>query len=112
MKRPTVNPKSFKAKFKENNYNNNKEALIDYDAGVSLAIIESCQESPYSLTPEQLSKCKATTGNHNEILLEKFEEWTEDLRNDKQASLYCNRSQMMSWHVKNKKVCTRRSRVP
>ncbi len=31
MKRPTVNPSSFKSKFKDNNYNNNEEALLDYD---------------------------------------------------------------------------------
>ena len=69
MKQPTVNPKSFKSKFKENNYNNNEEALIDYDAGVSLAMIKSYQELPLFPTSEQLSECKATTGNHNEILL-------------------------------------------
>ena len=88
MKRPTVNPKSFKSKFKENNYNNNEEALIDYDAGVSLAMIKSYQESSFFPTSEQLSECKATTGNHNDILLKKFEEWTEDLKNDKQASYH------------------------
>ena len=47
MKRSTVNPKSFKSKFKENNYNNNEEALMDYDAGVSLAMIKSYQESTF-----------------------------------------------------------------
>ena len=79
MKRPTVNPKSFKSKFKENNYNNNEEALLEYDTGVSLAMIKSYQESTFFPTSEQLSECKATTGNHNDILLEKFEEWIEDL---------------------------------
>ena len=49
-------------------------------------MIKSYQESSFFPTSEQLSECKATTGNHNDILLKKFEEWTEDLRNDKQAS--------------------------
>ena len=75
MKRPTVNPKSFKSKFKENNYNNNEEALLDYDAGVSLAMIKTYEESTFFPTSEHLAECKATTGNHNAILLETFKEW-------------------------------------
>jgi hypothetical protein len=89
MKRPTVNPKSFKSKFKENNYNNNEEALLDYDAGVSLAMIKTYEESTFFPTSEQLAEWKATTGNHNAILLETFKEWTEEVKDeDKQASYH------------------------
>ena len=89
MKRPTVNPKSFKSKFKENNYNNNEEALLDYDAGVSLAMIKTYEESTFFPTSEHLAECKATTGNHNAILLETFKEWTEEVKDeDKQASYH------------------------
>lgn len=34
-----VNQTSFKKKFKENNYNNNEEALLDYDDGLSIAMV-------------------------------------------------------------------------
>ncbi|CAB3997120.1 Hypothetical predicted protein [Paramuricea clavata] len=88
MKRPTVNPKSFKSKFKENNYNNNEEALLDYDAGVSLAMIKIYQKSAFFPSSEQLSKCKKTTGNHNAILLQTFQEWTDHVNKDKQAAYH------------------------
>ena len=41
MKRPTVNKPSFDQKFKDNNYNNNEEALLDYGDGVSIAFIKN-----------------------------------------------------------------------
>ncbi len=47
LKRPTVNPTSFKMKFKENNYNNNEEALLDYDDGLSIAMIKSFEKSNF-----------------------------------------------------------------
>ena len=45
MKRPTVNQTSFKKKFKDNNYNNNEEALYHYDDGLSIAMVKSFQKS-------------------------------------------------------------------
>ena len=48
LKRPTVNPSSFgKNKFKENNYNNNEEALLDYDDGVSIAMVKAFETSEF-----------------------------------------------------------------
>ena len=38
LRQPTVNPQSFKKKFKDNNYNNNKKALADYEDGISIAM--------------------------------------------------------------------------
>ena len=46
LKRPTVNPTSFKMKFKDNNYNNN-EALLHYDNSLSIAMIKSFQKSTF-----------------------------------------------------------------
>ncbi len=34
LRRPTVSPQSFKKKFKDNNYNNNEEAVADYEDGI------------------------------------------------------------------------------
>ena len=47
MKRPTVNPSSFKSNFKDNNYSNNEEALLDYDDDLSIAMIKTFQKSTY-----------------------------------------------------------------
>ena len=77
MKRPTVNPASFgKNKFKENNYNNNEEALLDYDDGLSIALIKSFEQSKFFPTADELKNCLETTQSHNKILLEKLDEWT------------------------------------
>jgi hypothetical protein len=74
MKRPTVNPSSFKSKFKNNNYNNNDEALFDYDDGLSIAMVKMFESSVFFPTEEQLDNCLKDTKSHNSILLEKLEE--------------------------------------
>lgn len=78
MKRPTVNPMSFKKKFKDNNYNNNEEALIDYDDGLSIAMIKKFQESDVFPTERELHNCKIMTGSHNSILLKRLQKWIRD----------------------------------
>jgi hypothetical protein len=75
LKRPTVNQASFKMKFKDNNYNNNDEALYDYDDGLSISMIKAYQNSTFFPTSEELDKCLGETGSHNEILLERMAEW-------------------------------------
>ena len=74
MKRPTVNPNSFKLKFKDNNYNNNEEALLDYDDGLSIAMVKKFQNSAFFPTKEELDECLRKNCSHN-ILFEKFEQW-------------------------------------
>jgi len=66
MKRPTVNQGSFKNKFKDNNYNNNEEAILDYDDGLSIAMIKAFQESSYFPTSEELDRCLNEKGCHND----------------------------------------------
>ena len=85
MKRPTVNPSSFKSKFKNNNYNNNDEVLFDYDDGLSIAMVRMFESSVFFPTKEQLDNCLKDTKSHNSILLEKLEEWLLDLSNDQVA---------------------------
>ena len=46
-------------KFKDNN--NNEEALIDYDDGVSIAMIKSFQESVHFPTKQELCGCLQKT---------------------------------------------------
>ena len=85
LKRPTVNPTSFKMKFKDNNYNNNEEALLDYDDGLSIAMIKSFQKSTFFPTTSELEKCLLETKSHNKILLERFQAWLcENEKNDEQ----------------------------
>jgi len=61
MKRPTVNLASFKQKFKDNNYNNNEEALLDYDDGISIAMIKAFEESSYFPNALELDLCLEQT---------------------------------------------------
>ena len=82
LKRPTINPLSFKKKFKDNNFNNNEEALIDYDGGLSIAMIKKFEESEYFLTENELDECMRMTGSHNNILLERLEKWIGDQSSD------------------------------
>jgi len=82
MKRPTVNPESFKKKFQDNNYNNNEEALLDFDDGVSIAMIKEFHESSFFPTQSELNTCIENTGSHNKILLKKFKSWISDGKKD------------------------------
>ena len=75
MKRPSVNPTSFKQKFKENNYNNNEEALLDYDDGLSIAMIKEFQDSTFFPTEKELQECLTKTKSHNQVLLSRLSEW-------------------------------------
>ncbi len=85
LKRPTVNPTSFKMKFKDNNYNNNEEALLDYDDGLSIAMIKSFEKSTFFPTTSEMEKCLRETESHNKILLERFKAWlSESEKNDQQ----------------------------
>lgn len=84
MKRPTVNPVSFKNKFKDNNYNNNEEALLDYDDGLSIAMLKKFQESDYFPSESELENCLQETGCHNKILTEKFSKWLLVMNEDVQ----------------------------
>jgi hypothetical protein len=68
MKRPTVNLYLFKQKFKNNNYNNNDEALLDYDDGISIAMMKSFQESEFFPSDTELQDCLITNQSHNDIL--------------------------------------------
>lgn len=84
MKRPTVNKNSFKDKFKDNNYNNNEEALLDFDDGVSIAMLKAFQESNDFPKQNELEECYRTTGSHNDILLKTFSVWKEKMSKDAQ----------------------------
>lgn len=79
MKRPTVNPTSFKMKFKDNNYNNNEEALYDYEDGLSLAMMKCFQDSEIFPSVKELEKCLQENGSHNSILLTKYDKWLEEI---------------------------------
>lgn len=86
MKRPTINPNSFKSKFKDNNYNNNEEALYDYEDGLTIAMMIEFKASKYFPSNKQLRHCLLLTGSHNEILLEKWEEWLHSIKENPQAN--------------------------
>ncbi|KAJ7387577.1 hypothetical protein OS493_000911 [Desmophyllum pertusum] len=79
MKRPTVNPTSFKLKFKDNNYNNNEEALYDYEDGLSIAMLKVFQESEFFPSEAELKQCYKENGCHNQILITKYYEWLQDI---------------------------------
>jgi hypothetical protein len=85
MKRPTVNPASFKMKFKDNNYNNNEEALYDYEDGLSLAMMKSFQASKCFPSNKELEECLRDNGSHNSILLEKYDKWLEGITESHEA---------------------------
>lgn len=82
MKRPTVNPASFKNKFKENNYNNNEEALLDYNDGLSIAMIKKFEGSKFFPTEEERKRWLVNNASHNKLLLKRFYEWISDQSTD------------------------------
>ena len=94
LKRPTVNPKSFKLKFKDNNYYNNEEALLDYDDGLSIAMIKSSEKSPGFPTKEEFDQCLEKHGSHNLILLTKLKEWIK--KNEAQDAVFRYYSQCIN----------------
>ena len=85
LRRPTVNPQSFRKKFKDNNYNNNEEALADYEDGISIAMLKAFQASSCFPTKAQLDECLRVNKSHNAILLQKFHEWLQIIQADKMA---------------------------
>ena len=90
LRRPTVNPQSFKKKFKDNNYNNNEEAVADYEDGISIAMLKAFQASSFFPTQTELDECYRVNKSHNEILLKKFYEWLNTVRSDKMANYHTN----------------------
>ena len=68
----TVNPQSFKKKFKDNNYNNNKEALADYEDDIKAFQASSCFP-----TQAELDKSHPVNKLHNALLLQKFHNWLQ-----------------------------------
>ena len=94
LKRPTVNPTSFKMKFKDNNYNNNEEALLDYDDGLSIAMVKAFKKSAYFPTTSELDTCLKETGSHNEILLDRIKKWI--IENEKSDQVFRYHSQAVN----------------
>ena len=90
LKRPTVNPQSFRKKFKDNNYNNNEEALADYEDGISIAMLKSFQGSPFFPSQFELDRCYEENKSHNAILLSKFNEWLQSVQSDRVAAYHTN----------------------
>ena len=88
LRRPTVNPQSFKKKFKDNNYNNNEEALADYEDGISIAMLKAFHASSYFPTQAELDECHRVNKSHNSILLQKFYEWSKTIQTDKMADYH------------------------
>lgn len=88
LKRPTVNPASFKKKFQDNNFNNNEEALLDYDEGLSIAMIKEFEDSEFFPSDDELATCLKKKRCHNEILLKTFKEWVAFNRTDAQFSYH------------------------
>ena len=94
LKRPTVNPSSFKSKFKDNNYNNNEEALLDYDDGLSIAMIKAFENSSSFPTAPELDKCLEETKCHNKVLLSKLKEWIK--KQEEQDAVFRYHSQCIN----------------
>ena len=94
LKRPTVNPTSFKMKFKDNNYNNNEEALLDYDDGLSISMVKAFKKSSYFPTSSELDTCLEETGSHNKIMLDRVEKWI--IENEKSDQVFRYHSQAVN----------------
>ena len=88
LRRSTVNPQTFKKKFKGNNYNNNEEALADYEDGISIAMLKAFHASSCFPTPAELDECHRVNKSHNAILLQKFYEWSKTIQTDKMADYH------------------------
>ena len=86
LKRPTVNPTSFKMKFKDNNYNNNEEALLDYDDGLAISMVKAFKKSSYFPTSSELDTCLEETSSHNKILLDRIQKWI--IENEKSDQVF------------------------
>lgn len=88
MKRPTVNQTSFKKSSKKTITNNNQEALLNYDDGLSIAMVKSFQKSTYFPTQSELDECLEHTGSHNKILVKKLQAWIEESKKNDEVFRY------------------------
>ena len=73
-----VTPNSFENMFKEENYERNFEALVDFYWGVGLAMVKKFEQSNFFPEIETIEKCESENGNANILVLARFKEWILD----------------------------------
>ena len=83
-----VTPKSFVDIFKEGNYERNMDALNDYFWGLCFAAVISFVSSDLFPDNETLSEIQSRCGNVNDVLLEKFKVYLEDVSQSDNVAAY------------------------
>ncbi len=73
-----VTPNSFENMFKEENYERNCEALVDFYWGVGLAMVKQFEQSIFFPDREDLDKYDSENGYANILILARFKEWILD----------------------------------
>ncbi|CAB3977430.1 Hypothetical predicted protein [Paramuricea clavata] len=83
-----VTPKSFVDIFKEGNYERNMDALNNYFWGLCFAAVISFVSSDSFPDNETLSEIQSRCGNVNDVLLEKFKVYLEDVSQSDNVAAY------------------------
>lgn len=73
-----VTPNSFENMFKEENYERNYEALVDFYWGAGIAMVKKFEQSVFFPDRENLDKYESENGYANVLILARFKEWIID----------------------------------
>ena len=78
LRRLKVTSNSFENMFKEENYERNYEALVDFYWGVGLAMVKQFEQSIFFPDRENVDKYESENGYANILILARFKEWILD----------------------------------
>ena len=82
LRKKITNETFGKKKFQEQNLNRIEEAVCDTGAAFGIALVMEFKSSTSFPGPDELHKCKRSTGNHTAVLLSKLKQWISDNSED------------------------------
>jgi hypothetical protein len=88
LRKKITNESFGKKKFQEQNLNRIEEAVRDIGAAFGIALVMEFKNSASFPDPDELHKCKRSTGNHTAVLLSKLKQWISDNSEDATFKYY------------------------
>ena len=88
LRKKITNESFGKKKFQEQNLNRIEEAVRDTGAAFGIALVMEFKNSTSFPGPDELHKCKRSTGNHTAVLLSKLKQWISDNSEDATFKYY------------------------
>ena len=88
LRKKITNESFGKKKYQEQNLNRIEEAVRDTGAALGIALVMEFKNSTSFPDPDEMHKCKRSTGNHTAVLLSKLKQWISDNSEDATFKYY------------------------